>query len=277
MHSCPVAFRKMLKFIVIVAAVAAGVLLLSDLRGCGGLLPQETVYDETKDESFLLAKEYASAGRYPEALDAFRRIIQEHPDASAESNLEAGLIAFRQGDFPLAIYHFNQYLWQRPDASSRARERVVGLINSSKKRFVQEMLPGRVAEPESSVPGLEEKYLSVTRENETLKREIERLRAELGKDAASARLSAPAESVPVAAAPVLAAQTSAAEAAPPPPPEKPPVPATHVVARGDTLSGISRKYYGTTARWRDIYEANRVTLSSPSALRPGMVLKLPRP
>ena len=34
---------------------------------------------------------------------------------------------------------------------------------------------------------------------------------------------------------------------------------------------------GTTARWRDIYEANRVTLSSPSALRPGMVLKLPRP
>ena len=152
----------MLKLIVIVAAVAAGVLLLSDLRGCGSLFPQETVYDETKDESFLLAKEYAAAGRYPEALDAFRRIIQEHPDASAESNLEAGLIAFQQGDFPLAIYHFNQYLWQRPDASSRARERVVGLINSSKKRFVQEMLPGRVAEPESSVPGLEEKYLAVT-------------------------------------------------------------------------------------------------------------------
>jgi len=30
-------------------------------------------------------------------------------------------------------------------------------------------------------------------------------------------------------------------------------------------------------RWRDIYQANRVTMKSPSDLKIGMVLKLPRP
>lgn len=114
-------------------------------------------------------------------------------------------------------------------------------------------------------------------QNEQLKREIALLRERLasaGTPRAGGVSSGPASAVPEAAAP---AEEPAPVAVAPSRPEPPPVPATHTVVAGDTLSSISKKYYGTAARWRDIYNANRVTMSSPSALRIGMVLKLPRP
>jgi nucleoid-associated protein YgaU len=52
-------------------------------------------------------------------------------------------------------------------------------------------------------------------------------------------------------------------------------PRTHVVLAGDTLSRISTQYYGTTAHWRKIHEANKDVLSDPDALTVGMQLKIP--
>jgi LysM repeat protein len=51
----------------------------------------------------------------------------------------------------------------------------------------------------------------------------------------------------------------ALSAAQPPPPAAPPPPApkTYVVAEGDTLTKISRKFYGTSSRWEDILKANQ--------------------
>ncbi len=49
---------------------------------------------------------------------------------------------------------------------------------------------------------------------------------------------------------------SAAEAPPPMAAPAPPAPKTYVVAEGDTLTKISRKFYGTSARWADILKAN---------------------
>lgn len=56
---------------------------------------------------------------------------------------------------------------------------------------------------------------------------------------------------------------------------KPDRPLTHVVQRGETLSAISRKYYGTVAKWRTILEANSDKLGSPRELRPKMRLTIP--
>jgi nucleoid-associated protein YgaU len=50
---------------------------------------------------------------------------------------------------------------------------------------------------------------------------------------------------------------------------------THVVQEGDSLTRISSRYYGTTARWQEIYEANREVLKGENALRPGQRLKIP--
>lgn len=49
----------------------------------------------------------------------------------------------------------------------------------------------------------------------------------------------------------------------------------HVVQSGDMLSTISRKYLGSSARYKEIYEINRDILSSPHDLQVGMKLKIP--
>lgn len=50
---------------------------------------------------------------------------------------------------------------------------------------------------------------------------------------------------------------------------------THTVAGGDTLSRISQQYYGTTARWQEIFAANRDVLDTQGTLRVGMTLRIP--
>jgi nucleoid-associated protein YgaU len=50
---------------------------------------------------------------------------------------------------------------------------------------------------------------------------------------------------------------------------------TYVVQPGDTLGGISRKVYGTSSRYMDIYNANRDRLSSPNNVNVGQTLIIP--
>lgn len=50
---------------------------------------------------------------------------------------------------------------------------------------------------------------------------------------------------------------------------------TYVVRTGDTLSGISRTFYGTPNQWRKIYQANRDILKGGNALRVGQRLVIP--
>lgn len=49
----------------------------------------------------------------------------------------------------------------------------------------------------------------------------------------------------------------------------------HEVKSGDTLSGISLKYFGTVKYYGRIYAANKDLLSSPNALIPGMKIRIP--
>jgi nucleoid-associated protein YgaU len=44
---------------------------------------------------------------------------------------------------------------------------------------------------------------------------------------------------------------------------------------GDTLTRISSRYYGTWARWQDIYNANRDKLRDADVLPLGAELKIP--
>ncbi|RCL31346.1 MAG: LysM peptidoglycan-binding domain-containing protein [Puniceicoccaceae bacterium] len=53
------------------------------------------------------------------------------------------------------------------------------------------------------------------------------------------------------------------------------VPKSYVVKSGDTLSKISKQFYGTENRWNDIYQANRDRLSSARSLRVGQELLIP--
>ncbi len=52
-------------------------------------------------------------------------------------------------------------------------------------------------------------------------------------------------------------------------------PEKYTVRKGDTLAGISERFYGTRSDWELIYRANRETLPSPHALKVGQTLIIP--
>ncbi|MFK0238349.1 CIS tube protein [Streptomyces vinaceus] len=49
----------------------------------------------------------------------------------------------------------------------------------------------------------------------------------------------------------------------------------HTVTQGDDLVSLSRTHYGTTARWRDVADANAI--DDPLRMRPGRTVYLPNP
>ena len=52
-------------------------------------------------------------------------------------------------------------------------------------------------------------------------------------------------------------------------------PRAYTIRSGDTLSAISKRFYGTPTRWIDIYQANRDRISSESAIRVGQEIRIP--
>jgi nucleoid-associated protein YgaU len=49
----------------------------------------------------------------------------------------------------------------------------------------------------------------------------------------------------------------------------------HIVADGETLFSLARRYYGDGERFVDLYRANRRVLPSPDRLAPGTELVIP--
>ena len=49
----------------------------------------------------------------------------------------------------------------------------------------------------------------------------------------------------------------------------------YTVRKGDSLSAISRRFYGSSRYYKLIFDANRDVLASETSLRPGQVLKIP--
>jgi nucleoid-associated protein YgaU len=49
----------------------------------------------------------------------------------------------------------------------------------------------------------------------------------------------------------------------------------YTVVKGDTLSKISKRFYGSAQKYNRIFEANRPMLSDPDKIYPGQVLGIP--
>ena len=50
---------------------------------------------------------------------------------------------------------------------------------------------------------------------------------------------------------------------------------TYTVKAGDTLSKISKQFYGDANKYAKIFDANRDQLNDPDKIKPGQVLKIP--
>ncbi len=125
-------------------------------------------------------------------------------------------------------------------------------------------------------------YTLITTERDELRGQIADLTAKLS--AAEARATAVSNPAPPTA-PVAAAAVVPVVSSPSLPigdhaPSRPMAPSsaaarTHVVTVGDTLSNISRRYYGTPNRWTEIVAANRDVLVDERSLVAGKILRIP--
>jgi nucleoid-associated protein YgaU len=50
---------------------------------------------------------------------------------------------------------------------------------------------------------------------------------------------------------------------------------TYTVQSGDTLSKISKQFYGNANEYTKIFESNRDVLKDPNKISPGQTLKIP--
>ncbi|MDD5697088.1 MAG: LysM peptidoglycan-binding domain-containing protein [Victivallaceae bacterium] len=90
------------------------------------------------------------------------------------------------------------------------------------------------------------------------------------KPGAKSDTVSPSPQTPAAAPPFIPKKTENAV----PKPETAGV-RSYTVQKGDSLSSISRKFYGSARYYQTIFDANREILPAERALRPGQVLKIP--
>ena len=231
------------------------------------------VVSETDEKQYQLGQDFKNQGRMEEALGAFERVIDARRDAP-ESHLEAGYIYLRTLKDPInAIYHFNRYLRLQPH-SSRATQ-VGQLIETAQKEFARQ-LPAEPYEGSLDRIDLMDLVQTLKQDNEGLKRElmtassrVQQLENVLGQARRSTQAQAYAQVGQ--AAQVRPSAPTTQQAAPTPAN----APRAYTIRAGDTLSAISKRFYGTPTRWIDIYQANRDRLSSESAIRVGQEIRIP--
>ena len=230
-----------------------------------------------KDEShFIRGNEELARGNYDEALNAFLKVTEKRRDAP-ESHFNIGLIYLNNKNDPIpAIYHFRKFLELKPNADYS--EIVRQHIDTAQKRFAA-TLPGNPYDINLRNVNFEEVIRKLRAENLELKQLLAdaNQRAESLERAQTADLIASQNARPPQtqqmARPQPQPQPQATNT--PPPVVRHDVARTYTVQAGDTLSSISRKFYGSPNRWKDIYNANRDVLPNPQSLKLGQSLKIP--
>lgn len=233
------------------------------------------VVSETDEKQYQLAQDYKNQGRTEEALSAFLRVIDARRDAP-ESHLEAGYIYLREMKDPVrAIYHFDRYLQFKPQSPQASQVRQ--LIETAQKEFARQ-LPAQPYQGELDRIDLMELVKTLKQENDSLKRDLvaaEKRVTQLENVLGQARRMPNPQTETVAGGQQQQSQQPASSTGASAAPDPADVPRTYTVQSGDTLSTISRRFYGTPSRWVDIYQANRDRLSSENALRVGQEIRIP--
>lgn len=230
------------------------------------------VVAEDQEPHFRRGKALLREGRDREALEAFLKVIDQRPDA-VESHLEAGRIHLDHLRDPVsAIYHFTRY---RDRIEDETRKQLVEqLIETSRKEFARRYariplagqlervdLEEAMERQKTQIAQLQEELGATRRALQEARNTIEQLQSqEVVLNVGNVSRVRPGVTV----SEENAGTTDAS------------VPTEVEVQAGDTLSRISNRVFGTSGRWRDIFEANRDVLNSPHDIRPGMVLRVPQ-
>ena len=248
-------------------------------------VPQKvSLISELDERQFKIAKELQSQGRYEDALITYLGLIAFRQE-SPESHLEVGYIYLEILKDPIrSIYHFDRYLGLKPDSERTIQ--VKQLIETAKINFLRQ-LPTKPFQSNVDRIDLLDMISSLKKENEGLKFKYNQALRQLENHDGFQDLKKPSsligdtdtlnrvsqirnsnENLNLNASTVINQRSFNII-------DPQNVPKNYVVRPGDTLSKISKMFYGTASRWNDIYQANRDQLSSAQALQVDQELLIP--
>lgn len=262
---------------ILIACAIVAIVYVLFAGGCDANSSQ--VAREEDEPQFVRGREEIKKGNYKEALNAFLKVTEKRRDA-AESHLDIGNIYLYHINDPIpAIYHFRKYLELKPN--TKQSQRVRACIDTAQKRFAA-TLPGNPFDVNTQALEIEEAIRTAKAENLELKQELAQALKkiellEVNQREAVAKVSELRQTEQQhRQAGQATEQQRRNQRQEPTPKVTNDTPPTYTVQIGDTLSSISRRFYGSEARWRDVYNANRDKLPNPQSLKPGQILKIPR-
>jgi LysM repeat protein len=184
----------------------------------------------------------AAQGDYLWAINLYESALDGTPQ-SADVHYKLALLYDDKLNDPLhALHHFKRYLILNPEGAHAAE------VRDFMKR--DEVNLGTSLSGDSVVSRAEAARLR--NENLNLHRQI---------DEGRPRASVTATKSPAKSSPKHKGKSDDAQ--------------TYTVQEGDTLASISRRFYKTSKRWRDIRDANENKVDDPDNLKAGQKLKIP--
>jgi LysM repeat protein len=236
---------------------------------------------EANHPLFMKGKKERNNSKYPEAAECFEKYLLIEPK-SARTHNELGTLYDLHLDSPLlAVYHYRQYLKYAPE--SQDAETVSKWLEAAEKKYYLKM------KEKYQDNGVDEKTRSeleeLRKKNEIYKNYILKMRKKLilseekerqQKMAAQEQLKTVDQSkIPPPSEPKKAVPATVEKKAEIKDDKKKKYPVYYVVQGGDNLLKISKKFYGTTKYYREIYKANSNILPSESRLTVGQKLIIP--
>jgi tetratricopeptide (TPR) repeat protein len=184
----------------------------------------------------------AVSGDFARAISLYESALEDRP-SDAEVHYKLGLLYDDKMDDPLnAIHHFKRYLAIAPTGAHAA----------DVKNFVKRDELSLLTSVSGDAVMSRAEATRLRNENLTLRKEL---------DDARGRAHLPAERTTPSA---KDARNNDANSR------------TYVVQHGDTLASISRKFFKTSTRWKQILDANRDVIDNPKKLTAGQTLVIPR-
>lgn len=208
---------------------------------------------EERDPLVKTGQAYMQQELWAEAEQAFKEALDNDP-MMARPHLDLALI-YQQylPNYVHSIYHYDRYLELRPQSEKTE------FINEQKVKL-QQAVANNIIKESPQVKQVLNELERLRKENASLKQQL----ADASTTASTSTVSA--KQSPTAAAAAGESDPSEQTA--------PSHQIYHVVA-GDTLTKIATKFYGDSADWDILFEANKETLPSPGDLRVGQTLVIP--
>jgi nucleoid-associated protein YgaU len=220
------------------------VLLGLSLSGCDQFMKQQ------KDRALDRADQAAKDGDYQAAAGAYEDAIDGTAE-TAEAQYRLALIEDDKLKNTVgALAHYQRYLELAPKGT-HAKD-AARFVKELRFRLINELSTGAMM-TQTDAAHLKNDNLELTKKNAALNAQIAELRKQRN----------------------TAMRNSSTPITPQDLKKLPPGTRTYTVQSGDTLASIARHFYKSSARWKDILDANYYGLQGKTALKVGQTLIIP--